>query len=273
MSKTIIMDGAMGTYLKEKGIDYEEILKINVTKPQVIRNIHEGYIKSGSKIICTNTFTAFSLLESEKYDEFELIIDSALKIAKDAKNNFNDKDIKIALDFGPLGNINEDKLIKIYKEAFKIILNKEFDYLMIETQYDLKQTFIALEKFKKINKPIILSFSFNNGNKLYSGEEVKEILEEVKKISIKNLLAIGANCSCGPKGMLKLIDEFKKYTKLPLIMKPNLGIPKNINGELKYGCSLEEFKNDMKKIKEKGVTFLGGCCGTNPQYIKIISSL
>ena len=273
MGDTIIMDGAMGTYLKEKGVDYKDILKFNITNPEIIKNVHDEYINAGAEVICTNTFTSLSLLQVKKYIEFELILDSALKIAYNAKNNFKDKNIKIALDFGPLSNSRYDKLIQIYKKAFKIISNKNFDYLMIETQYDLKQTIMLLEEFKEINKPVILSFTFNKENKLYSGEDIEQILREINKKDIKNLLAIGANCSCGPKDMIKLIDDFKKYSTLPIIIKPNLGKPKNTNYELKYDCSLEDFKNYMRKIKEKGVTFLGGCCGTNPQYIKVISSL
>ena len=271
--RTIIMDGAMGTYLKQKGIEYKDNLKVNINNPQLIKDVHEEYIRAGAEVICTNTFTSFGLLEKDQYDEFELIIDSALKIAWNARNNFKDKDIKISLDFGPVSNISYDKLVKVYKKAFKIIRSKNFDYLMIETQYDLKQTIIALEEFRKINKQIILSFTFNEDHKLYSGEEIKKILEEINKRQFENLHAIGANCSCGPKVMFKLVDEFKKYSNLPIIIKPNLGNSKNINGELKYDSSFQEFKSDMSKVKEKGVTFLGGCCGTNPQYIESISSL
>ncbi|SHE79982.1 homocysteine S-methyltransferase family protein [Clostridium fallax] len=264
-----IVDGAMGTELKNKGIDYNNILFANIENKEIVKSIHTSYIKAGAEIISTNTFTILSLLYENKEELFKKVLENVINLIKDIKAE--NPNIKIALDFGPLSASAKKKDMRnIYLKAFNIIDFKDVDYIYLETQYRLEETLIALEQFNKINKPIILSFTFNEEDLLYSGENIKEIISKVRNFN--NIVALGSNCCRGPKSMFSIIEELEKYSPYKIICRPNLGTPKIIKGNLKYDYKKDDFIDDMKKIKGLGATIIGGCCGTNPDYIKLLKS-
>ena len=263
----ILLDGAMGTLLKEKGIkDYSLIPKLNLNKGSLIREIHEDYRKAGSNVILTNSFSLNRIALKEDYHSMKGIIEKSVYLAK-----FTSIDGLVAYDVGPLGinmkEVSEDYIYEVYREIAKIVKEVDVDMIFIETMYQSSEVLCALKAFEDINKDVLLSFTFNEDNRLYSGESVEEIIDITKGYNIK---ALGFNCVNIGENAMSLVKEFKRYSKLPIIAKPNLGKPKDDSGNLRYEVSIEEFSDNMVELYKEGARYLGGCCGTTPSHIKAL---
>ncbi|MBU3194574.1 homocysteine S-methyltransferase family protein [Clostridium algidicarnis] len=265
----ILLDGAMGSLLKQSGInDYKSIPELNIKNKDLIKNIHEKYIRSGSDIILTNSFSLNGI--SLKGDDYKLktLIKASIDIANQSKGNS-----LVAYDVGPLGvnmkdkSVDSKEIYETYYEIAKIIKELNVDMIFIETMYQMEEALCVLEAFKDINKDIFLSFTFNEDNKLYSGETTKDIVRLLKDYKLK---ALGFNCVDVRSKALSLTKEFKTYSPFPIIAKPNLGIPKEKDNILTYDVLESEFIDEMESIYKAGAIYIGGCCGTNPIHIKLL---
>ncbi len=267
----IIFDGAMGTMLQAKGLGKDALPETyNVTHPEVIEAIHREYLEAGADVISTNTFGANLL----KYSNTELkeVIDSAISCAQKACSDFSDK--YIALDIGPLGrllapfgDLSFEEAYEIFSETIRLAENRT-DLIIIETMNDSFETKAALLAAKETSTlPVVVSNVYDENQKLMTGASAKAMIAMVEALGAD---AMGLNCSLGPEKMLEILPAFKEYSSIPTLIMPNAGLPKVVEGKTVFDVTPKDFADSMKKAADMGARIIGGCCGTNPEYIRKI---
>lgn len=272
----ILFDGAMGTMLQNRGLKLGENPEIlNFTNENIIADIYQEYIKSGAKVITTNTFGANELKLKNTGYSVEEVYSQAIGIAKESRK---DEEIYIAADIGPIGELlapmgtlSFDNAYEIFKRQVVAAEEAGADLLLIETMTDLYEVKAAILAAKEnTNLPVFCTMSFEAEGRTFTG-----CTPSTMAITIEGLGAdaIGVNCSLGPAEILKVISEMKKWTNLPLMVQPNAGLPNMILGKAVYDISAKEFSEGISRLLDEGVAIIGGCCGTTPQYISEINKL
>ncbi len=266
----LYFDGGMGTLLQAAGLKAGEKPEMwNLTHAETVKNIHLDYLKAGSNIISANTFGANSL----KFDNLEEIISAAIKNAKDAIKESGRGDCFTAMDIGPLGKMLEplgdmsfERAVELFSESIKIGAECGADLIIIETMNDCYETKAAVIAAKEsCDLPIFVSNVFDENKKLMTGADPKAMIAMLESLRVD---AIGMNCSLGPKQMLSVAEEYIRYASLPVIVNPNAGMPRTENGKTVFDVTADEFADYALEMAEMGVSLLGGCCGTTPEYIK-----
>jgi len=266
--KYIFYDGAMGTMLYKYGLKSGEKPDLmNITAPEAVESIHRMYIEAGSDIVCTNTFGSNSLnLEGTGYTPSQ-IITAAVGIAKRAC----DGSAKVALDIGPTGHVLEpageleyEKAYDLFKEMAIAGVKAGADFAAIETMSDLKELKAAITAVSENTKlPILATMTFEKSGFTYMGCTIEAFTETAETLGVA---AVGLNCSLEPMEMITVAKRIATATKLPLIVKPNAGLPDAVSGE--YHTGAEEFAAQMTAYAKIGAKIVGGCCGTTPDYIR-----
>lgn len=272
----LFLDGSMGTLLQQSGLKPGELPeRWNITHPDVVENIHKAYFDAGSNVVITNTFGANSL----KYDDKELeeVISASVKIARKASEKSEGKQEKfVALDIGPLGkllkpfgDLDFEKAVEIFAKTVKIGAKCDVDLVFIETMNDSYETKAALLAVKEnCDLPVFVSNAYDENSKLMTGASPKAMVTLCEQMGAD---AVGANCSLGPKELENVIEELLSYSSIPVLFKPNAGLPKSIDGKTVFDVTPEDFAKEVKKQIENGVRIAGGCCGTTPEYIKMLT--
>ncbi|MGI6579235.1 MAG: homocysteine S-methyltransferase family protein [Saccharofermentanales bacterium] len=297
----VILDGASGTEFQKRGLKPGEAPEsLNFSRPDWVIDTHKAYLNAGSDIILTNTFGAsYHKLKSSELMP-EQVIPQAINLAKKAvaefraginqaeqdstglKNNDpqdnghlrSQTEPLVAFDCGPLGALIEPNGSMSFEQAYQdfagqINLAKESgaDLIMFETMSDLYELKIALLAAKENSDlPIICSMSFESSGRTFSGTDIASYVTLAQSLGAD---VIGLNCSTGPQQLLPLIKEILPLSKVPVLLKPNAGLPDPQTGL--YDLPVEEFVENMREAAAMGVKFLGGCCGTNAEYIKALS--
>ena len=268
----LYFDGGMGTLLQARGLKAGELPEMwNITHPDVIKDIHLAYLESGSNIITTNTFGANCL----KFDNLEEIIKAAVTNAKNAIADFDgDKDkCFVAFDMGPLGKMLEPLGNMKFEEAVEVfrqsaVLGEKYgaDLVIIETMNDSYETKAAVLACKEnTSLPVFVSNVFDENKKLMTGADPMAMIAMLEGLGAD---AIGMNCSLGPKQMAQVAKIYAEYASIPVCVSPNAGMPRTENGKTVFDVSVDEFADIMREIALMGVSVLGGCCGTTPEYIR-----
>ena len=258
----LILDGGMGSSLLERG--YAGLPeKLNITSPEIIEDIHRSYVESGSDVVYTNTFGA----NFYKYgDELEKIIGSAIDTAKKSGANYT------ALDIGPLGKIVGEGGISFdeaYDEFKRIILlaADRTDYIAIETMTSLSEARAAVLAAKENSSlPVCVTMSFEKNLRTFFGVDIRSFALTMEALGVD---ALGANCSVGPVQMEEIAKKLLECTSLPVVIKPNAGMPSIKDKKTVYDVDEKSFAENMAKIKGMGANILGGCCGTTPAHIAL----
>lgn len=266
----LLFDGAMGTMLQKEGLKLGENPEIlNITHPEIIKKIHKLYIEAGAKVITTNTFGANEKkLEATIYT-VEEIVEKGILLAMEAKE---DRDVLVALDIGPIGELLEPMGTLSFDEAYEIfkrqvILAEKYgvDIILIETMTDLYEAKAAVLAVKEnSNLPVFCTMSFEESRRTFTGCKPSSMAITLEGLGVD---ALGINCSLGPSEILPIVKEIKEWTNIPIIVQPNAGLPSFSVGDAIYDISKEEFKNGIIEFIENGVNIVGGCCGTTPEYI------
>ena len=272
----VYLDGGMGTLLQAGGLKPgEHPEKWNISHPEVITNIHKSYYDSGSNVVCTNTFGANSLKFND--EELEEIIKAAIGNAKKAKELSNTTHEKfIALDIGPtgkllkpLGDLDFEDAVTVFSKTVKLGVKYGVDLILIETMNDSYETKAALLAVKEnCGLPVLVSNAYNEDGKLMTGASPAAMVALLEGMGAT---AIGANCSLGPKQLTKVAEELLENASVPVILKPNAGLPEVKDGETRFNVTPEEFSTDLTNLIKKGLRVIGGCCGTTPDYIKALT--
>ncbi len=269
------LDGGMGTLLQENGLLPGEATELwNISHPEVVTAIHKAYYDCGSNIIATNTFGANSL----KYDDkrLESIIKAAVGNAKEARKLSSGKQDKfIALDIGPTGRLIKPYGDLDFEDAIEIFaktvrLGKQFgaDLVIIETMNDSYETKAAVLAAKEnCDLPIFVSNAYGEDGKLMTGATPDVMAAMLEGLGVD---AIGVNCSFGPEKLIPVVNRLLEVSSLPVIFKPNAGLPCERCGKTEYNVLPDEFAARVSDMLKKGVRIAGGCCGTTPEYIKAL---
>lgn len=273
----VYLDGGIGTLLQAGGLkpgEYPE--RWNLSHHDVIIDIHKAYFDAGSNVVCTNTFGANCLKFAD--DELEQIIKAAVANAKKAREQSVQKGEKfIALDIGPsgkllkpLGDLDFEDAVNVFSKTVKFGVKYGVDLIIIETMNDSYETKAALLAAKEnSNLPVIVSNAYGEDGKLMTGAAPAAMVAMLEGMGAD---AIGANCSLGPRQLRGVAEELLQKASVPVILKPNAGLPKSLNGKTVFDVTVDEFSDEVAALVKKGVRVVGGCCGTSPEYIASLYS-
>jgi 5-methyltetrahydrofolate--homocysteine methyltransferase len=276
----LLFDGAMGTMLQQKGLKLGENPEIfGYQNPEKLSDIHFSYLNAGSNVILTNTFGCNELKLTGEYT-VEMIIDNAVSVAQKAINRLPKKNAKpryIALDIGPIGEMLEPMGTLSFDRAYEIFKRQAIggekagaDLVVIETMMDLGEVRAAVLAVKEnTSLPVFCTMTFDEGGRSFTGCLPESMVVAVEGLGVD---AIGVNCSLGPIQLVPIVEKITKLASIPVMVQANAGLPKVVDGSTVYDVTPEEFFDGVKKFVEMGVSIVGGCCGTNPEFIKEISN-
>lgn len=272
----VILDGGMGTLLQERGLVPGEHPEMwNILHPDIITEIHTNYFNAGSNIINTNTFGANPFNFDD--ETLEKIICAAVINAKKARDNStSQKEKYISLDIGPLGRLIKpfgdlefEDAVSAFSKVVSIGIKYGVDLITVETMNDSYETKAAVLAVKEnCDLPLIVTNAYGSDGKLITGASPSAMVAMLEGLGVD---ALGANCSLGPAQLTAIADELLSVSSIPVIIKPNAGLPKVVNNETIYDVTADEFSDIVTEMCKKGVRVIGGCCGTTPNYIKLLS--
>ena len=271
-SNFILLDGGMGTMLQAAGLPRGVLPEIwNMTAPEKVTAIHRRYAEAGSQILYANTFGANRLKTKDCGYTPAQLIHGAVRAAREA---VGERDIKIALDIGPIGQLLEplgsltfETAYDIFREMVTAGEKAGADLVVIETMGDLYEAKAAVLAAKEnTSLPVWVTMTFETTGRTFVGTTLSAMALTLTGLGVD---AIGLNCSLGPEELLPMAEELRRWTHLPLILKPNAGLPDPATGA--YTIGPEEFSQKLLAAKDLGVTIFGGCCGTTPDYIRSLA--
>ena len=269
----IILDGGMGTQLQAAGLPMGQAPELwNLTEPDQVTAVHRRYVEAGSRVLYTNTFGVNRLKAARLGHSVAELVEGGVRCARAA---CDDKSIRIALDIGPLGQILEPLGTLSFEEAYDIfseivIAGRDAgaDLIVIETMSDLYEVKAAVLAAKENSSlPVWVTMTFEENGRTFVGTTIPAMGLTLTGLGVD---AMGFNCSLGPKELLPMIRELKRWTDKPLILKPNAGLPDPATGE--YRITPEEFACALTPALQDDVRILGGCCGTTPEFIRALSA-
>ena len=270
------LDGGMGTLLQEKGLKPgEHPERWNLSHPDVITAIHKAYFDAGSNVVCTNTFGANSLKFAD--DELERIVKAAVENAKTAAAQSTSTHEKfVALDIGPsgkllkpLGDLDFEDAVSVFAKTVKLGVKYGVDLILIETMNDSYETKAALLAAKENSTlPVLVSNAYGEDGKLMTGATPEAMVALLEGMGAD---AIGANCSLGPRQLRGVALTLLKHASVPVLLKPNAGLPKTVDGKTVFDVTADEFADEVTELVKCGVHVVGGCCGTTPRYIDALT--
>lgn len=257
----------MGTMVFNSGVEVpKHVEELNVTAPDVIKDIHQQYIDAGSDIIYSFTFSANRYKYSDSdYDVNELIITGVANAKAVAKDKL------VALDIGPIGTLLEPSGTLKFEDAYDIfkeiiLAGKQADLVVFETMsdlYELKAGILAAKENSDL--PIMASMTFEQNGRSFTGTSVKAFVATVEALGVD---IIGVNCSLGPVELKGIVKDICSLTNLPVLVKANAGLPNPQTDE--YDLDVPTFLSAYQDFMKYGVKVVGGCCGTTPEYIKAL---
>ena len=268
--RRLFFDGATGTVLEKWGLlSGASPDECSLTHPDKLTELHRAYLDAGCDIIKTDTFGVNSL----KYENYREYIAAALRCARDAvsacKKGF------VALDIGPtghllkpLGDLSFEDAVRTFSDTVRAAVEcGGADLILIETMSDCAETKAALLAAKECSSlPVFVTNVYDAGGKLMIGADPAAMIAMLESMGAD---AVGMNCSLGPDAMLNMIGEFLENASVPVIVNPNAGLPYTDGGRTLYKTDAKEFSDIMVKMASMGVSVLGGCCGTDPEYIRL----
>lgn len=268
-----ILDGGLGTMLQAAGLKTgHHPEKLNLTNPEDIKKIHAAYAAAGSDIVSSNTFGASRRKMGEDPAPY---IEAAVRNAKEAVAPYG---AKVALDIGPLGALMEpfgevsfEEAYANFSEIVTVGANAGADLILIETMSDLLEIKAALLAAKEhTSLPVFATMTFGEDGKTFLGTDPAAAAVMLTSLGAD---AIGVNCSLGPDALMPVVEALLSATHVPVMVQPNAGLPRLVDGRTVFDVSAEEFAKSVEKFMNAGVSILGGCCGTTPEHIKALRTL
>src|SRR5580693_2211064 len=276
--RVLVADGAMGTMLYDKGIFINRCYdELNLTAPDMIRQIHADYVKVGAEILETNTFGAnrMRLAAFGFAEKLQAINQAGVRLAREAarENAFVAGAIgPLGAHIEPLGPTSFAEARAIFREQVEVLLDAGVDLLVLETFGNLDEMREALFAAREAAGPemtIVAQVTIDDNGNLLAGTETEEFTRRLDEWPAD---VIGVNCSVGPKATLETLERMMQYTSKPVSAMPNAGVPVRVEGRNLYLCSPEYMAQYARRLLWAGVRIIGGCCGTTPDHIKLIHS-
>lgn len=270
---TVVLDGGMGTLLQKAGLPLGELPeRWNLTHAETVRDIHTAYFNAGSNVVATNTFGANRLKFNE--NELEEIIRAAIENARAAASRSKGKQEKfVALDIGPTGKLLKPygdfdfgETVALFAETVRLGVKYGADLVLIETMGDSYETKAALLAVKEnCDLPVLVSCAYYADEKLMTGASPEAMVALVEGMGAD---AVGVNCSLGPRQMRGIVERLLAAASIPVLVKPNAGLPVTKGTRTYYDVNKEKFADATAEFVALGARLVGGCCGTTPDYIK-----
>ncbi len=279
--KTYILDGAMGTMLQRAGMGEETSTHFGQNNPHILTNIHKQYVDAGADIIYAATFG----INRYKMDELDVTLEEAVKVAMGAacaareEARAEGKDVKVAFELGPIGELLEPMGTLSFEDAYEtfsevvraaVKCGEEdpakygADLAVIETMTDLYEVKAAVLAIKENSDlPVAVSMTFEQNERTFTGVSLEAMAVTLEGLGVD---AMGINCSLGPVEILPMAKKLRSLTDIPVFAKPNAGLPDPATGD--YDITCDQFVAKMAEYIDTGINMLGGCCGTDPEYIK-----
>lgn len=268
-SRLQFFDGGFGSLLQKRGLQPgEKPEQWNLTHPDAVLAVHKEYLTAGSDIITTNTFGANAF----KYEDPSDVIAAGVRLAKQAVAECGYG--LVALDMGPSGKMLEPYGPLTFEDCYRLYAQQVqagsdgADLIIIETMSDLQEIRAAVLAAKEnCNLPIIVSMSFGADGRLLTGATPETAVAVLEGLRVD---AIGLNCGLGPVEMKDIAARIAAVTSLPILLNPNAGMPVLENGQTVYKITPTEYAQAVGELLQYGIAFVGGCCGTTPEYIKAL---
>jgi 5-methyltetrahydrofolate--homocysteine methyltransferase len=274
----VLLDGAVGTSLwakaEARGFKKDPVWRYNIEHPEIVAELAAEYADAGAEIILANTFGANgpAVKRSSSYSTPE-VVSAAVRILKEAVKGRN---VKTALAIGPLsalmepyGDLTEEETAEIYREMLEAGMKEGTDIILLQTFIDLAMMRVAAEEAVKFGVPVFCCLTFERRGKTMMGNSVEDMIEELEPLGVS---ALGMNCSLGPDLAVPVIREFVGKTGLPPLFKPNAGKPiLAADGTASTAYSAKTFADELMPAMEF-VDYIGGCCGSDPSYIRELAS-
>lgn len=267
----LIFDGAMGTQLQNAGLKAGEIPEVyNIEHPDIIIDIHTRYLQAGADFITTNTFGCNPLKMADSGYCYCDLLKAAVNNAKIARERVN-PNAYIVLDIGPIGQLLEPLGTLSFDEAYEMISSQilmvkdDVDVVLLETMtdlYEVKAGILAVKENSDL--PVFVTMTFEQNKRTLTGTDPLTFVNVVEGLGVD---ALGVNCSLGPNELKPIIEDILSVANTPVMIQPNAGLPCLHNGETCYHVTSDEYANNMREYMDNGVSIVGGCCGTTPDFI------
>jgi methionine synthase I (cobalamin-dependent)/5,10-methylenetetrahydrofolate reductase len=276
--KPVLCDGAMGTLLYAKGIFINRCYdELNLSQPDLIRDVHHQYLQAGAEIIETNTFGAnsFRLARHSLAGKVREMNISGARVAREAAKSF---DVWVAGSVGPLGvrieplgKVSFEETRNAFREQIAALVEGGADIVILETFGYLEELHQAILAARDVSStiPIVAQVTVDEDANCLDGSTPETFAPRLEQWGAD---VIGCNCSVGPVAMLEAVERVRMATSLPLAAQPNAGIPRSVEGRNIYLCSPEYMASYARKFVAAGVRLVGGCCGTTPDHIRVMKS-
>lgn len=267
----LLFDGAMGTMLQKMGLPVGmEPEYFNLSHPETITQIHQEYVAAGADVITANTFQANQV--KLKQTELPEIIEAAINLARAAQPKY------VAYDMGPIGQLmapmgtlSFDQAYEMFREQAVLAEKAGADLVVIETMSDLLETKAAILAIKEnTSLPIFCTMTFQEDGRTFVGTDPLTAVLTLQSLGIE---AVGVNCSLGPIELLPIVGEILTYANIPVMVQANAGLPEMKDGQTFYSLTVDDYGLAVEKMLNSGVRIVGGCCGTNPDFIQKIRQL
>ncbi len=271
-----LLDGAWGTQLQARGLAIGEMPDLwNLQHPERVEEVPRAYVEAGSQIVLTNTFRAnrIAFADLPEVDKIREINIAGVEISKRACAD----SARVFASIGPSGKllaakaVTEEELRAAFEEQATALAEAGADGLVIETMTDLREMKIAIEAAKPTGLPLVACMVFDSGkqkDRTMTGTTPEEAASALEDYGAD---IIGANCGYGIEGYVGVCRRMAKASSKPIWIKANAGIPELIDGEAKYTMTAETYASYFEALIEAGASFVGGCCGTAPGFIRALA--
>ncbi|QAT49623.1 homocysteine methyltransferase [Caproiciproducens sp. NJN-50] len=274
--RMVFFDGGMGTLLQANGLGVGELPELwNLQRPELIESIHRRYLEAGADLIKTNTFGANRIKLRDSGRGVEEIISAAVRLAKKATAG---TEALVAMDIGPtgklmkpVGDLEFEDAVSVFAEAAMAGEQAGADLILIETMGDTLECKAAVLAAKEnTSLPVFATVIVDEAGRLLTGGDIPAFAALLEGLGAD---ALGLNCGFGPDQMKRLLPGLLECCSIPVIVNPNAGLPRVVDGQNVYDVTPDEFAADMKEMAESGAWIIGGCCGTTPDYIRAMTRL
>lgn len=266
----VLTDGAWTTQFHGRGIRPGERCELwNLSQPDVVESIAHSYVEAGSEIILTNTFQANRLSVPDAAEYLAAVNEAGVRISRRAAGEHT----KVFASMGPsnklliTGDVTEAELRDAFTEQAAALGEAEVDAIVIETMSDLTEACIALEAAIATGLPVIASMTFDTGRSKDRTMTGSTATEAAKVLADAGADVVGANCGAGIAAAIPVVAALAEATDLPVWVKANAGVPELVNRQVVYQMTPEEFAGYATGLVDAGASFIGGCCGTTPDFI------
>lgn len=277
-SRVVVLDGATGTNLQKAGMPTGVCPEQWILEhPQALIDLQKAYVEAGTDIVYAPTFTA-SRIKLEEYGLADRLEDMNRALVALSKEAVAGSDALVAGDLtmtgkqlAPIGDLPFETLVEVYKEQAQVLAEAGVDLFVVETMMSLQETRAALIAIREVcDLPVMASLTYESDGRTLYGTDAKTAMVVLQSLGAD---AVGLNCSTGPREMVAAVEEMRTVANIPVLAKPNAGLPQLEDGVTVYRMTPEEFANAGAELVKAGASIVGGCCGTTPAHIKALANI